>query len=165
MHKQQNCNHSTFLNFASVPLSSMTLLNNNNNSYNNKEKMIIIIHFNIFHFICMSHNKQKLSTCDKNVERETKLVAQKYRMSVCKTRACHRTEHKNIVSLIAQKSYLSSKKIEIAFVRQTIVARETKSCRSKTHNVYATRGYRRTTDKNIVFVRQDLSPVRQFFRL
>ena len=93
-------------------------LDHNNNSYNNKEKMIIIIHFNIFHVTCMSHNKQKLSMCDKNVARKTKLVAKKYRMFVCETRACHRTEHKNIVSLVAQKSYLSPKKTEIAFVRQ-----------------------------------------------
>ena len=68
-----------------------SLNNNNNNSYNSKEKMIIIIHFNIFHVTCMSYNKQKLSTCDKNVARETKLVPQKYRMYVCETRACHRT--------------------------------------------------------------------------
>ena len=95
----------------------MTLLNNNTNNYNNKEKMIIIIiiHFNVFHVTCMSHNKQKLNMCDKKCRT---FVAQKYRMSVCETRACHRTKHKNIVSFVAQKSYLSPKKTEIAFVRQ-----------------------------------------------
>ena len=113
----------------------------------------------------MSHNKQKLSTCDKHIARETKLVAKKYRMFVCETIVCHHTKYKNIVSLVAQKSYLLPTKTEIAFVRQTTIARETKNCRPKTQNVCATRGYRRTTDKNIIFVRQDLSPVRQFCRL
>ena len=107
----------------------------------------------------MSQNKQKLSTYDKHVARETKLVAQKYRMFVCETRACHHTEHKNIVSLVTQKSYLSPTKTEIAFVRQTTVVRETKNCRPKIQNVCATKGYCRTTDKNTIFMRQDLSPV------
>ena len=82
-------------------------------------------------------------------------------MFVSETRACHHTKHKNIVSLVAQKSNLSPTKTEIEFVQQTTVARETKNCRPKTQNVCATRAYRRTTDKNSIFVRQDLSPVRQ----
>ena len=86
-------------------------------------------------------------------------------MFVCETRACHHIEHKNNVSLVAQKSYLSPTKTEIAFLRQTTVARETKNCRPKTQNVCATRAYRRTTDKNSIFVRQDLSPVRQICHL
>ena len=115
-------------------------------------------------YACQITNKNWVRVT-KNVARETTLVAQKYRMFVCEIRACHRTKHKNIVSLVVQKSYLSSKKTEIAFVRQ-------KNCRTgdiklspKNTECIATKAYRRTTDKNSIFVRQDLSPVRQFCHL
>ena len=114
--------------------------------------MIIVIHFNIFHVTCLSPIKQKLSSCTRNYRTGDNTYRPKIQ-NVCMWEKSM-SLHKNNVSLVAKKRYMSPKKTETAFVRHKTVALETSNCRTKTQNVCATRAYRRTKHKNNIFVRQ-----------